>query len=306
MSSWVIAVDGRYSEHWQIAKHEGLWDMVDPRAIRSGDIVYFWMTGKKEFVGRAVVSGDARQLTHEDELPWSLHDNRTYSTRIHFRDITEMRDDSPPWSEVAKRTGWQGRPDWAQSKPLRDSAAERWLSSLFTAPQASDEAEDAFREADDAAEFLGKMTADRRKRVLAEITVRRGQRKFRNALKSAYGDRCAVTGARTEAVLEAAHIAPYKGDDTNVVRNGLLLRSDIHTLFDLHLLTVVAEDETYVVRVSSEVTEDAYKSLEGAGLASVPEDAKQRPAPALLANHNELCGWLGNPATFQTDLAFVR
>ncbi len=48
----------------------------------------------------------------------------------------------------------------------------------------------------------------------------------------AYGGRCAVTNCDIEDVLEAAHISPYNGPSTDQVYNGLLLRTDIHTLFD--------------------------------------------------------------------------
>ncbi|HUZ56031.1 MAG TPA: HNH endonuclease [Streptosporangiaceae bacterium] len=56
------------------------------------------------------------------------------------------------------------------------------------------------------------------------------------ALMAAYSGRCAVTGCTVQAVLEAAHLRPYRGPDSNVTGNGLLLRADIHTLLDLQLL----------------------------------------------------------------------
>ncbi len=38
--------------------------------------------------------------------------------------------------------------------------------------------------------------------------------------------------------VEAAHIRPYRGEEDNHIENGLLLRADIHTLFDLDLLGI--------------------------------------------------------------------
>ena len=70
---------------------------------------------------------------------------------------------------------------------------------------------------------------DSREKVLREINRRRGQPKFRKDLLVAYGERCAITGMDCPQALEAAHILPYRGDHTNHVKNGLLLRSDIHT-----------------------------------------------------------------------------
>src|SRR5208283_1458549 len=65
-----------------------------------------------------------------------------------------------------------------------------------------------------------------------------GQQGFRNALRKRYGNRCLVTGCKALAVLEAAHIKPYQCEGDNHPENGLLLRADIHTLFDLDLLGI--------------------------------------------------------------------
>jgi hypothetical protein len=77
---------------------------------------------------------------------------------------------------------------------------------------------------------------DARLRVVRQIVARQGQFAFRSALLEAYQGRCAVTGCDATAALEAAHLRPYRGPDSNTVTNGLLLRADIHTLLDLRLL----------------------------------------------------------------------
>lgn len=78
---------------------------------------------------------------------------------------------------------------------------------------------------------------DGRKRIARQIAVRRGQPKFRKELIAYFGE-CVITGCKDIAALEAAHIIPYNGDETNAIYNGLLLRSDIHTLFDLSLVKI--------------------------------------------------------------------
>lgn len=75
-------------------------------------------------------------------------------------------------------------------------------------------------------------------RVLRAVLRRKGQQKFRSELMRAYEGRCAVTNCKVEAILEAAHIVPYSSAPSNEVSNGLLLRADIHTLFDLGKLRV--------------------------------------------------------------------
>ena len=79
---------------------------------------------------------------------------------------------------------------------------------------------------------------DQRQVIERQIRERRGQQHFRDCLRERHGDRCLVTGCTVLAVLEAAHIKPYRGEQDNHPENGLLLRSDIHTLFDLDLLGI--------------------------------------------------------------------
>ena len=79
---------------------------------------------------------------------------------------------------------------------------------------------------------------DRRLFVERQIAVRRGQQAFRNALRKRYGDQCQITKCSVLAVLEAAHINPYRGEADHHVENGVILRADIHTLFDLDLLGI--------------------------------------------------------------------
>ncbi len=123
-------------------------------------------------------------------------------------------------------------------------------------------------------------TIDARERVLAHIVRRRGQREFREKLLEAYEGRCAITGCSLVEVLEAAHIIPYKGLATNEVQNGLLLRADIHTLFDLGLIAV-APDSLEVLLAPSIAGTD-YQALESVRIRT-PLNPRHRPSPEALA-----------------------
>ncbi len=70
---------------------------------------------------------------------------------------------------------------------------------------------------------------------------RLGQAAFRVAITYAYERACAVTHEHSLPVLEAAHIVPYAQGGVHEVSNGLLLRSDLHRLFDLGYVTVTPE-----------------------------------------------------------------
>jgi predicted restriction endonuclease len=120
---------------------------------------------------------------------------------------------------------------------------------------------------------------DGRKRILAEIVRRQGQRDFRKKLLDAYGGKCAVTGCAVGWVLQAAHISPYRGPDTNKPDNGLLLRADIHTLFDLGLLSV--NPDTLRLRVAKQVDEPEYRALDAKKL----QVGKVAPSKLALQNH---------------------
>ncbi|HQU81610.1 MAG TPA: HNH endonuclease signature motif containing protein [Pyrinomonadaceae bacterium] len=80
----------------------------------------------------------------------------------------------------------------------------------------------------------------------------------------AYERKCAITGCNIEEILEAAHIIPYKGSHTNKLANGILLRADLHTLFDLGLITV--DTNTMTVNISSKLVNTEYDFLKASKL----------------------------------------
>lgn len=130
-------------------------------------------------------------------------------------------------------------------------------------------------------------TIDARERALASIVLRRGQGAFRDALVAAYAGRCAITGYDAVEALEAAHITPYLGPHTNHVSNGLLLRADLHTLFDLGLLAI--HEETLQVLVARSLARTSYGQLHGQHLR-LPLDSEARPSRDALARHRAWAG----------------
>lgn len=123
---------------------------------------------------------------------------------------------------------------------------------------------------------------DARERVVASIVRRRGQPRFRAQLLEAYEGRCSVSGCGIEPVLEAAHISPYLGPHTNTVTNGLLLRADLHTLFDLGLLAV--DSKAMSVVIAEKLSESEYSQLKGKPLL-LPKEAHWLPSAKALELH---------------------
>lgn len=141
---------------------------------------------------------------------------------------------------------------------------------------------------DESGYFLPESVEDQRNRALRSIVQRQGQREFRAALLRAYGSKCAMTGCGVIDVLEAAHIHRYMGKVTNLVSNGLLLRADVHTLFDLYLVGV--EAATMRICVAPSLAGSSYAELAGTPLAT-PAAKGHAVDKGQLERHRGLCGW---------------
>lgn len=139
----------------------------------------------------------------------------------------------------------------------------------------------------DKNEFDPDGVVDERERILHDIVLRQGQPAFRKALLDAYDGRCTMTGCSVVQVLEAAHIYPYQGDETNNITNGLLLRSDIHILFDMNLITV--HPETLQIHISPTLIASPYGELNKNKLRE-PIDAANGPSKLALQKHFDASG----------------
>lgn len=102
--------------------------------------------------------------------------------------------------------------------------------------------------------------ADARELVLRQIRARRGQQDFRDKLRKRYGDQCMISGCTTLHVIEAAHISPYRGPADNHPENGLLLRSDLHTLFDLDLIGI--DPDSFKIRLHPSIRMTEYAQFQ--------------------------------------------
>lgn len=121
------------------------------------------------------------------------------------------------------------------------------------------------------------------------VAPRLGQGTFRVLVTEAYRRRCAVTGEKTLPVLEAAHIRPYSMGGEHALANGLLLRSDLHKLFDLGYITVEpAERRVLVSRRIQEEFENGreYYAQHGRRIVQ-PSDAASLPSSENLMFHAE-------------------
>ncbi len=120
------------------------------------------------------------------------------------------------------------------------------------------------------------------------VLPRLGQGAFRIIVADSYARRCALSSSHILHILEAAHIRPYASGGTHSPVNGLLLRQDIHTLFDRGYITVTPE---YKVEVSGRIKEEFNNGLEYYAMHGksihLPEVEQFRPSQEQLEWHNE-------------------
>jgi putative restriction endonuclease len=120
------------------------------------------------------------------------------------------------------------------------------------------------------------------------VTPRLGQRTFRIAVTDAYGRACCATGEHSLPALDAGHIRPYGAGGSHEIRNGLLLRADLHRLFDKGYVTV---DENLRFRVSGRLRSEfkngkTYYPLDGKLLA-LPSKKEEWPDLDALSWHQK-------------------
>jgi putative restriction endonuclease len=124
--------------------------------------------------------------------------------------------------------------------------------------------------------------------ALRVVEPRLGQGCFRVSVLDAYGRACAVTEEHSLPALDAAHIRPFSDSGPNDVRNGLLLRADLHRLLDQGYITVTPDLR---IEVSQRLRDDyhngrCYYPMHGHRI-HVPGSVAERPAREFLEWHNE-------------------
>lgn len=122
----------------------------------------------------------------------------------------------------------------------------------------------------------------------ALMRQRLGQGAFRLSVTDGYGRRCAVSGEKTLPILDAAHIRAYGEGGDHDISNGLLLRTDIHRLFDLGYVTVTERNQFAVSeRLKADFDNGVhYYAMQGTEIA-MPRPGFAPPAPEALRWHRE-------------------
>lgn len=253
---------GYVEENWRIHAH---------RQAKVGDRVFLLRQGKgpKGIFGMGTITGpafgDAGSGKRKMMVPIRFSAFTDPEARLLVDEV--QTHDILPATKIRAQASGDGLTS-EQSAALERLVLEEFESASLIGPNQGDDAP-----------FDPKSIIDARERISRTIAQRRGQKAFRDALITAYDGRCAITGCDVRDVLEAAHIYPYLGPDTNKVTNGILLRADIHTLFDCILIDV--DPGTLGVIVSPKIRASEYGLLHGKALRA-PKHPSQCPSPEAL------------------------
>lgn len=288
MTSWIVVVGEGFEENWDRAVDFQLWDLKKRRGIKRGDDVFFWQAPNKGFRGWARAVSDSTDGT-PDPRPWIAKDKTEYVQRFYFQLMSDLSL-SGKWGAFFANTTITAGPNTAPVA-VTNPGDEAYLRELFL--QRVDQSTilpGLAVEIDKGVPFLSE--EDHRRLRNQIVAVREGQPRFRASLIDAYGGRCAVSGTAVVRVLEAAHISPYRGAHSNTVTNGLLLRSDIHTLFDAKHLAITPQLR---IEVDPALEETPYWGFRGRDIR-LPSKNSQFPDSNALQQHYASCHWT-SPAT---------
>jgi hypothetical protein len=214
---------------------------------------------------RSKVKGQTQQFIYCGRLAWSRIEGGNYPVNCRFRLLDRPSDPNP---DLQALYAWKPEfPEDELGKSIVEAniTADRMMASVDSEKDARDLMQRA-------------------------VAVRRGQKGFRRKLLKSYENRCAATGCAVVDILEAAHIVPYKGQHTHRVDNGLLLRSDIHTLFDLGLVWV---DQQRRLQLELKLRKGEYGHLHDQPLR-MPVKTEDLPRLEHLAHHAKLAEDLRN------------
>jgi putative restriction endonuclease len=262
------------------------------RALTAGELFLFKLHAPRNVVVGGGVFAYANALPCS--LAWaafgvsngaqSLQEMRARIARYR-RTVPDNRSDFPIGCRILTQPFFFDEPDWIPVPPS-------WSRNIVTFKTYSTAEADGAALWESVQERLSRSPA--RTAVAARfgeptlILPRLGQGAFRVLVTDAYHRRCAITGERTLPALEAAHIRPYADGGAHEARNGLLLRRDIHSLFDAGYVTVTPSRHFEVSRRIKEEFDNGRHYYDLHGRPIEPPDRPQlAPDPAALAWHNE-------------------
>lgn len=235
------------------------------REIGPGDLLVIWTHEDPEY-------GKGQGLTATATV--SLVTDRGETLDVILKDVELVRphvrlNDRPPGPSGSALLDFLKSNRHRRTIEVSDADVAQFWKALGNAERKRQARIAAYRQSmprsaeEKALEAASQQIAEGFERRFASIEARPQQAAFKLALVRLYGARCLVSGNRVEAVIEAAHIVPFAEgvEFRNDIGNGLLLRADIHTLFDKALISIRPVDGR--VAIASALRGTSYENLEG-------------------------------------------
>ena len=241
------------------------YDMSAGPAIETGDALYVWTHEDKSFGnGRGLTArAMAGQVSVDDEtLRIELRNVQLLPHPFDFRALAGKHEGGPLLSAM---DGDRRLRCWNMSEDDRaefDKLIETFGSAMAAAKAAAEEAylTPLERALKDQAEEIEEAEEERKTAI---VKARPGQQRFREEAMRRHKNKCIMTGVSIREVLDAAHVIPHTGaPEFEVPENSLVLRRDIHALFDAHLIAIHPKSNEIVCSPSL-VNTSYYKLLSG-------------------------------------------
>ncbi|WP_019204337.1 HNH endonuclease signature motif containing protein [Tsukamurella sp. 1534] len=235
MTAWLLSISRKFPQHLQYAMEKGFWDMKEAADVRRGDELYFRLS-RASLVGVLRATSDmyqsdsAGRLLQDANPTWD--GGGPYAARVDVEPVSVTSVRQPGYETLLEEAGYKRTYTMGLTRvlPVRRAAGQQFLRSCFFYGSAVDLSPEP------VTPHL--FTTGPVHRRTVEVASREGQDLFREKLLDAYGGRCALSGTAVEGTLDGAHIIEHRDNGVNECWNGLLLRADIHRLFDRSLIRV--------------------------------------------------------------------
>jgi HNH endonuclease len=246
------------------------WRCLAHRKIKVGDRAYLLkQSDPLGIFGRGIVVGKPIKRT---DVP---HGENPGTVLIRFDALVDplehlLVDETQPSNLAAPQSRWRTQASGITLEAEAAREIDRMINSDLSATATCAEVRE------------GTAREIERQKRLGEQATRPGQQAFGLQIRANYRNRCALTGCVTAASLQAAHIRVQKHIDDNSPANGLLLRSDIHALFDALLITLSEDGKS--VEISPDLTDPTYNFLRS---VSVNQPVNAPPSPENIREHRK-------------------
>lgn len=286
-TAWLVLALGDNREHGgndgyddNPAEHYS-WDSTvqNHARVAVGDVIALW--DRKELVGVSVIEavdiGTAKKTVYFCPQCEKANIKRRQRQKPTFRcgSCGALFDNAGRTTKAVTTYRSRHGKVWMDGRGLLSGAALRALcdspkSQLSMRPARWEKLRDALLETAKADAVFGLMDSQRVPipggHRVAEVRTRVGQAAFRAALLREQGEQCAISGPAPADVLEAAHLYSYAETGEHHDFGGMLLRRDLHRLFDNGRIAV--DPGTDLLDIAPELDAyPTYSELHGKPLA---------------------------------------